>query len=182
MSAKTVRIGASRVDLNLAPLEMLSADIKANARARVHVGVLRDHNARTDGSDAGNATIGLVHEFGSPTKNIPERSWLRMPLIVALPKVIEEAGPGFWKRLVLERGVLVGLKALGIAAEDAIQQAFETGGFGRWPAWSVRYGRRRERGLRQILGLEDFIGPIHPGSLLIETGELRQSVTSRVVK
>lgn len=180
MSAKTVRIGASRVDLNLSGLEMLQADIRDNAKARVHVGVLRDHDARQDGADAGNATIGLVHEFGSPTKNIPERSWLRMPLIVKLPEVIQQAGPDFWRKLILEKGVLKGLKALGIAAEDSIQQAFETGGFGKWAPWSKRYGRRRELEVRALFG--DVMGPVHPGSLLIQTGELRQAVTSRVVK
>lgn len=176
---KTVRIGASRVDVNLTPLETLQADIRDNMKARVHVGVLRDHNARTDG-DSNNATIGLVHEFGSPTKNIPERSWLRMPLIVKLPDVIANAGAGYWRNLILTRGILKGLKGLGIAAEDAIQQGFETGGFGRWAPWSKRYGRKRELEVRVLFG--DIVGPVHPGSLLIQTGELRQSVTSRVVK
>lgn len=179
MSAKTVRVGASTIAVNLTPLDQLSADIRENMKARVHVGVLRDHNARTAG-DSNNATIGLVHEFGSPTKNIPERSWLRMPLIVKLPDVIAQAGPEFWRKLILEKGILKGLKGLGIAAEDSIQQAFETGGFGKWVPWSKRYGRKRELEVRALFG--DIVGPVHPGSLLIQTGELRQSVTSRVVK
>ena len=50
---------------------MLSQDVREHMKSRAHVGILRDHDKRI-ADNFGNATLGLVHEFGSPTKNIPE--------------------------------------------------------------------------------------------------------------
>ena len=51
--------------------------VRATAgRHDVSVGVFADGPARA-GGEASNVTIALVHEFGSPAMNIPERSYLR---------------------------------------------------------------------------------------------------------
>ena len=78
-----------------------------NKHLKTHVGILGDKNARKDieraasgkaktiqGSKATwtTAQIGFVHEFGSYTLKIPERSFLRVPLMLFLGKAINEAG------------------------------------------------------------------------------------------
>ncbi len=95
-----------------------------------------------------------VHEFGSPSQNLPERSWLRMPLRTK-KKEIEKAVK---KRLtsLLEQGNVKGVyKLFGKACEAQIQKAFETGGFGTW-------------------------APSNSPSPLIDTGAAKNAVTSEV--
>lgn len=46
------------------------------------VGILADHNARPKDKKGGmtNAEIGMIHEFGVPSRGIPQRSFLRATL------------------------------------------------------------------------------------------------------
>jgi hypothetical protein len=126
----------------------------------VKVGVLGDKNYRPEG-EATNSMIGMVHEFGSVKRQIPIRSWLRMPLYRYLNKRIEEDSKlkSRFEDITTESAMLGVLARIGFIAEDIIQEAFETCGFGTW--------RKLKSG-----------GPSH----LIDTGELRKSVTSEVVK
>lgn len=57
-------------------LEAKMAELK---NLGVFVGVTAKTNAR--GDEFSNADLAAVHEFGSPAHNIPERSFLRKPLI-----------------------------------------------------------------------------------------------------
>ncbi len=100
------------------------------------------------------ATYMAVHEFGSPSQNIPQRSWLNMPLSTGR-KEIEKIVKKKFKAL-LEKGDVQGIYRLfGQACEDRIQKAFDTGGFGTW-------------------------APSPSPSPLIDTGAARNAVTSKV--
>ena len=44
------------------------------------IGIIGSKNTRPAEGDIDNAGLGLVHEFGSIIRNIPPRSWLRMPI------------------------------------------------------------------------------------------------------
>ena len=129
--------------------------------------------------------IGALHEFGSITprtinykgkkitlSGIPTRSWLRMPLksrrlrllgenrehreIVFRQTVLQEIDHGY-------TGVL--LKFLAENAKKVIDDAFETQGFGKWkPNINKEYVKLK--------------GSDTP---LIDTGELRRSVTAEIV-
>ena len=106
-----------------------------------------------------------------------------MPLIVKLPGGHRGHGPDLWRRSSSSTAWITRRprRRSGLRPRIRFNRAFETGGFGKeWAQWSKRYSRRREMEIRSLFG--DIIGPVHPGSLLIQTGELRQAVTSRVVK
>ncbi len=131
----------------------------------VKVGILAGQNTRDD--TATNAAIGAVHEFGSFTKNIPARSWLRMP-IQAKKKEIQADILNARKRIgeeLLDGSSLELYNILGLSAEKAIQGAFETNGYGKWKANSPSTVKQKGS-----------------SSTLIDTGQLRGAVLSKVVK
>ncbi len=82
-----------------------------------------------------NATIGAAHEFG--TSRLPRRSFLREPLAEQLEKQLKRSGA--FKPEVLNEVLQAGdltpwmLKVMA-SAESVVGQAFDTGGFGKWPA------------------------------------------------
>ena len=150
--------------LNVGELRSLARDIKKTRNARVRIGVMGDKTLRPDNNDVTNADIGAVHEFGSKTRNIPARSWLRMPIMLYLRPVIEGKRRGFWRSSLSTKGMISTLKKLGIVAENVIQSAFETGGFGHWQ--DLKPSTIRAKG---------------SSAILIDTAQLRKSVTSKVV-
>ena len=116
-----------------------------------------------ENSDYTNAQIGAVQEFGSISRNIPARSFIRMPLEMKLPD---------WYRRNTKNYInacINGSKQkfytrLGLEAEEMIQEAFETRGYGQWkensPATIARKGSDMP---------------------LVDTGALRASISSEVV-
>jgi phage gpG-like protein len=110
-----------------------------------------------------NADLGAIHEFGSFSRHIPSRSFLRMPINVKTPEIIKEASQGAAK-MISEGKLMMVMQRLGIAAENAIQMAFASRGFGTWKADSAATQRRK--------------GSSSP---LIDTAQLRRSIASRVV-
>jgi len=108
-----------------------------------------------------NAELGVVHEFGSHSKGIPSRSFLRMPLIEKrkqLLKSIAKQKENLEKGL-LDNGIKEVFELAGIEAEAIVLKAFETGGYGKWAPLKKR-----------------------KGTPLIDTGQLSRAITSKVVK
>jgi len=125
------------------------------------IGVLGSSSSRPE-SDIDNAGLGLVHEFGSLKRNIPPRSWLRMPIINRIKMILQAVSN---KQRSIEHAFQIGddqaiFEILGLACESAIQEAFDTNGFGSWQAKK-----------------DPKDGKTSP---LIDTGEFRQSVISSV--
>lgn len=113
-------------------------------------------DAVSDAAPVTNAEIGMVHEYGSKSRNIPKRSWLKMPLITQSDKLFGEA-----KQLLHDmcnENIEKQYKLLGASAEAIIQRAFATSGFGSWKKPKYRDGKP-----------------------LVDTSQLRNSVTSAVV-
>jgi len=113
-----------------------------------------------------NAEIGFLHEFGSRSRNIPARSWLRAPLFQSLQKEAVKYSKVFFNHLTNEKFVLA-YKKLAILAENVIQRAFATHGpegKGKWaPNAPLTIAKK---------------GSSAP---LIDTAQLRKAVTSKVV-
>lgn len=152
----------SNVRLDLSGLQELKNRLKAtNKKARV--GILGGDNSRPD-EPLGNAGIGLVHEMGSTTKNIPPRSFLRMPLETKAKELVSVLDSKLVSDNISQGNLEVALELLGIKAEAIVQEAFESGGFGKWAANSP-----------------DTIAQKGSASPLIDTGELRKSISSKVV-
>ncbi len=115
-------------------------------------------------SDLSNADVGKIQEFGSATRNTPARSFLRMPLYLKLPRVLDKLGQSVIDSLKTSN-IKQTYKLLGIMAEKIIQGAFATRGFGRWqPNAPLTV---------QIKGSD---------APLIDTAQLRKSITSKVVE
>ncbi len=112
-----------------------------------------------------NAEVGLKHEFGSVTEKIPIRSFLKMPLETKFKSILK-AMSSITARSKLEKGKIKDFWGIvGAAAESVIQDAFESGGFGKWKPLSPI--TKLKKGSSQIL---------------IDTAQLRKAITSEVVK
>jgi hypothetical protein len=102
-----------------------------------------------------NPELGYIHEMGI---GVPMRSFLRMPLYLKSEEILKEVmKDGALQKLAA--GDVVGvLSDLGLECEKAIAEAFETGGYGDW--------KPNKKGT----------------TTLIDTGQLRRSIASQVVK
>jgi phage gpG-like protein len=124
------------------------------------VGVLAGNNARNDENT--NATIGAKHEFG--LDGMPVRSFLRMPVMMKINSKLKEANffKGRWIKEVIEDGSFVKVvQKIGVVGENCVQDAFDSGGFGQWKVSDMRYKTNHQT--------------------LVETTQLRKSITSEVV-
>jgi hypothetical protein len=152
----------NEVKVNLTGLRTLQRQVVELEAQHAEVGLLAETSGRSSGRGKSNPDIGFVHEFGSVLQNIPERSFIRMPLMVHLGNAVSSGID--WFRLLKFRGVKFVLAKLGVVAEDLIQEGFATGGYGTWPALRPATIRRK-----------------NSSAILIESAQMRKAVTSRVV-
>lgn len=141
--------------------DQIAAALKTKKYAKV--GILGNQNFRT--GPMGNAELGLIQEFGTADGKIPPRSFLRMPLEQDAKNIAKSL---MNKRQKIEQAIADGdenyvIEQLGIAGEASVQRAFSTGGFGQWQGNAESTKERK--------------GSSSP---LIDTGELRESITSEV--
>lgn len=149
--------------INIAPLEAL---VKAFTRPAptIRVGILGAKDSRNSTSAKGstsNASIGAAHEFG--TSKLPQRSFLRVPLTNNLSGEIQKSGIGEKQHLqeVLRSGSLLPWAIeLATIAEGVVDDAFETGGDGKWKRSNMKHKEVQQT--------------------LVETSQLRRSITSEV--
>jgi phage gpG-like protein len=85
------------------------------------------------------AYVGAVHEFGTDKAGrskdvvIPERSFIKMPLEEKADEIEKFVAKNIKKHL--EEGNIEAIfEDIGVACDAKIQEAFETQGFGKWPA------------------------------------------------
>lgn len=155
-----------------------------NSGGIVKVGIMGEKTTRRQAGKT-NAEIGATHEFGSFEKNIPARSWLRMPIMHKQKYIVEDAGKV--AHALLAKGNMKQLLAIiGHACENAISAAFDTGGFGYWApnAYSTilrklgsKYKNMTRRKNMAVAAMEGASGI---NSILIDTGQLRRAVSSKV--
>lgn len=153
----------SRVVADLSKLEEFLTNISGKYVARV--GILgADAEEQHEQSDMTNAEIGLIQEFGSQSRNIPPRSFLRMPIEMRQETIIQQLSRRRTQEK-LEAGDIKGVYTdLGIAAEAVVQGAFVTQGFGQWEDNAESTIERK--------------GSDRP---LIDQGQLRRAISSDVV-
>lgn len=178
---KTYVNAGGTVTLDTQKLTLLRQALVGFERARVRVGILGG-GVRPDGET--NASIGLKMEYGQMTpscttpqqekalnrgpmcwSSIPERSFLRMPMIKKLPDEIKTITTLDWVELIITTGYLNTLSFLGAMAEGVIQNAFDTRGFGHWlpNSWRTVLWKKSSQPL-------------------VDTGQLRQVITSKAVR
>ena len=152
-----------KIEINDKKLNKLIKNLKEPYKVRV--GVLNGGEFMDKNSNITVAGYGLVNEFGSITKNIPARSFIRMPLNQELPKAILKNKTFIANILKKQENLLKLYVNLGITAKSIVLNAFYTSGFGNWQPNKPSTIRRK--------------GSSKP---LIDTGRLRQSINYNIVK
>ncbi len=150
----------TKIDFNLDGLNEVLDKMGADLATRV--GVLGGNSEREEG-ELTNAEIGAVHEFGNEVN--PPRSFLRFPLQLKGKEIIKALSSKSAREAFESGDYEEVYKILGISAEVVVQEAFETGGFGQWPALKP-----------------ETVAKKGSAAKLIETGELRKAITSDVVQ
>lgn len=141
-------------------LDRLLRTLKA-PNATIRVGILGSKDSRS-GKENSNASVGAAHELG--TSKMPKRSFLETPLRDNLSRYLKKSGlftEDLLKKALADGKVLPLLKAVGVAAEAVVQDAFATGGFGKWAPWKGSYTSKT-------------------GQILVNSQQLRTSITSDV--
>jgi phage gpG-like protein len=152
-----------------ADIKGLSNVLKAlSANYKVRVGILSNDKSKSGRAVSKNAQIGLIQEFGSLTRNIPARSFLRMPLETHLADELK--GKKAFDKKAIEKTLKAGngkeiAISIGLAGEIVIDKSFETHGWGKW-----------EKNKPATIRAKGSDSP------LIDTGELRRSITSDIKK
>lgn len=161
--------------VNVKGLDLLLKALKVSKPPSARVGILGDKNKpHFVSAKAGqklpnhiptNAEIGAVHEFGSPKRGIPPRSFLRIPISEKLQKYMEDAGAfdeDVFAKVIKTGSVLPWLKKIAILGEAIVSDAFDSAGFGKWKGWkNPNYTNQTNQ-------------------ILVDTQQLRNSITSEV--
>lgn len=152
-------------ELKLDKLDRLIGILSAGKMPMVRVGVLgaKSHRSKGDSKSPTNAEIGAKHEFG--LDGMPMRSFLRMPLTEFLQKYLDKAGAftePLLKEVMVTASLTPWLKKVGIIGEQIVADGFQTGGFGKWKPSDMSRKRNHQT--------------------LVETQQLRNSITSEVVE
>lgn len=153
------------VQINVAGLDGIS---KAwNTSLYTKVGVVGQGAARQgeEKDSLNNAELGVIHEFGTMDGRIPARSWLRFPIEYKARDILSFLKTPKIKKYIAEGKIRNVFDELGKIAEIIIDSSFVTSGFGSWKP--------------NAQSTIDEKGSSKP---LIDTSQLRRSVTHEVVK
>jgi len=128
MITKTFAKGLGKVKIDLDKIKAISGMIDKKYSARV--GILGDKNARKE-EGMTNAEIGVIHEFGSYSQNIPERSFLRYPLKMNMPKKSGVLGRAYMEAIE-KHDIKHAYEVLGNVGRGVVLGGFRNNGYGRW--------------------------------------------------
>lgn len=143
------------VEYNVKGLENFLKALKEKPPV-ARIGVLSD-GKRKDG--ASNVEIGVKHEFGSD--GMPVRSFLRMPISDNMQKYLDESGvinPAVIDKFIQNGSLKEFVSVIGEIGFTIVQDAFQSNGFGKWPAWKTPGYTSRT------------------GLILVDTQQLRDSI------
>jgi len=176
---KETRIGShASVKVDLTGLNNLIKSM--DSQYVVRVGILGEKpRSKAKGKDEKkdpptNAEIGLAHEKGVKSRNLPRRSWLQVPLEDHLPEEFVKEGPRAMT-LILMGKTLEAYRDLQVICERIVEGSFDTGGYGKWPADKLK----TLQGKRSWKKLKDW-DEKNNDQILVDTSQLRQSITSIV--
>lgn len=162
-----------QVTIDNSGLERLQREL--NRKLAIDIGILGGKVARQqvtltkDGKKPKtvltNAEIGLIQEKGSLSRRIPRRSFLEMPLSTKLNEELKSSGFENVTKNATSINFRTILTKIAIVAENVVQSAFDTAGFGKWTPNAPLTIKKK--------------GSSRP---LINFGELRAAVTHRLVE
>lgn len=152
----------TKITFNLDGLEDMKKKIGNTYRTRV--GFLGG-KAITDHGSLTNAELALIHIFGSLTNNLPARDMLLMPIEKNRRELIGAISSGQMKAAFESGDYKKMFQLLGVKAEEFVQMAFDTGGFGLWAP--LKPATIKAKG---------------SSAILIHFAQLRRAVSSDVVE
>jgi hypothetical protein len=151
----------------------------------LEVGVLGNKSARsqTTGKWNGvtNADLACAHEYGVPQHGLPPRSILRTPLHDHRDRILGSV-KGMAEKLLDKQGTRAIWNRVGVECIAVIEEAFATGGFGKWVSLKTATIMRKLKGSlrkRKAQLAQVYAGQVGEG-ILIDRGELRRSFSWRV--
>lgn len=112
-----------------------------------------------------NPELAIIHELGSKKRNIPARSFLRMPLTEKAKELKKFLSKKEWAEDLAKGSMKDILVLLGFRAEQIVDEAFGSRGFGKWAANKPSTVKQK--------------GSEEP---LLDSQELRRSIMSKVVR
>lgn len=132
-----------------------------------HINVGNKKYAKKSDKSSGltNAELGTIHEFGSLSNNIPPRSFLRLPLEEKMKDIIDNMSKGRIQEEFENGDIKKIYQIMGVLAEGVVQEAFATGGFGKWQP--IKQSTARQKG---------------SSAILIDSSQLRRSISSDVIR
>jgi len=130
---------------------------------KTRVGILGAKASQTHEGGMTNVEVGSIHEYGSISRNIPSRSFLRMPLEAKVWEWVKKNKDRYYEMLKINK-LRKWYVALGLEAEAIVDEAFTTRGFGRWSPLK-----------KSTIEAKGSDMP------LIDTGQLRKSISSQVL-
>lgn len=137
--------------------------LQAMAKKEVLIGIPEEESSRP-GETISNAELGYIHEFGSPASNIPARPFLIPGVEQAQKGAAAILKEGAQETLSTNKPIDESLDRAGVLASNSVKRQFTSPTNG-WPPDSPATIARK--------------GSDRP---LIDTAELRRSVTHVVVK
>lgn len=149
---------------DLSELERILRELGGTFVARVGILGSNAGQKHPDG-DLTNAEIGVIQEFGSVSRNIPPRSFLRMPIERKTEYLVQRMGVSRVRDAMNQGDIFTVYKILGIAAEGVVKDAFSSRGYGTWKA-----------------NASSTVAAKGSDAPLIDTGQLRRSISSDVRK
>lgn len=161
-----------KIDMNNSKLKEMLEKVKENIG--IKVGILgadgtkpvrsKNKKEHSDGrekkEELNEATLGAIHEYGSEKRNIPSRSFIRMPIEKKFKTTIVKNSK--FKDAVQRLNIKEINGSMGETAVSIILDAFETGGFGNWAPLSEETKRRKTG---------------EQSKILVDTGDLEHSIT-----
>lgn len=121
-----------KIDFNRSPLDKMARELAKCEKYKVKVGVLNGGDYRDENNHLTVAGYGLINEFGNVLKNIPERSFIRSPLMSHLVERIVKDKEKFGEIYENKENAEGIYERMGIIAKSIIQEAFATSNDGNW--------------------------------------------------
>lgn len=178
----------AKVKANIDELNKLTQFLKEEYKVRVGILGSKAEAQHDNKSGLTNVEIGTFHELG--TENMPQRSFLMMPLQEKLSAEIPKMKKYIFKQFFIKKAPKQFYMALGSKALDIIENAFDTEGFGQWKlltkssrdALSRKAGAGNWRTAKSITRFRKGLFAQLDHQILTDTGKLRRSISFKVIK
>ena len=179
----------ANVKADMSGIESLIKGLKDSYSVKIGIIGSKAKGEHDSKSGLTNAEIGTFHEFG--TKKMPQRSFLEMPITrkVFAPEKLKDMKKILWKQFFVKTAIKDFMKMIGSASLDAIEDAFNSNGFGEWESLTARTMSAFESKKGITNWRTGTIAQFRKGlriaggrQILTDTGGMRRSISFKVYK